>query len=145
MRFSNILCPIDFSEHSREAMRMAMALADGDARVTLVHVFTLPFTGPPELPVDPTLVSAIIESAEKGVREWTAEAKKLGSARVEGLCLQGLSWDSIVHVANERHADLVVMGTQGRTGLKHALIGSVAERVLRHASCPVLVVRAPRT
>jgi nucleotide-binding universal stress UspA family protein len=141
MRFANLLCPIDFSSDSREAMRTAMALAGAQGRVTLVHVYTIPVIGPPELPIAPALVEAIVAGAEQGVREWTAEARKLGPAQVESCCLQGNPWAAIVDLARDRQVDLVVMGTHGRTALRHALLGSVAERVLRHAPCPVLVVR----
>ena len=142
MPFKRILCPVDFSEHAREAMRAAMALAGADAWVTLVHVHELPVIGPPELPMDPRLVAQIIAQAEKSLRAWAGEAAQLGPARVESLCVPGAAWASIVELARERASDLIVMGTHGRSGLRHPLIGSVAERVVRHADCPVLVVRA---
>jgi nucleotide-binding universal stress UspA family protein len=144
MRFAHILCPVDFSEDSREAMRTAMAMAGAEARVTLVHVYVLPAIVSPDLPMDPTLIEDSLRSAEKDLRDWAAEAARLGPARVEPVCVQGNAWSAIVDAARERRADLIVMGTHGRTGLRHALLGSVAERVLRHAHCPVLVVRGPR-
>jgi universal stress protein A len=142
MLYRRILCPIDFSEYSREATRTAMALAsESDAEVTLVHVYQLPVPGSPELPVDPGVIEAFVESTEQALAEYAKESATLGSARVSSMAVQGVPWDQVVTLAREGDFDLVVMGTHGRTGLKHALLGSVAERVVRHAPCPVLVVR----
>ena len=72
------------------------------------------------------------------------DAQRLGAPEVMTRLLRGEPWDQIVSVAREEAVDLIVMGTHGRTGLRRALIGSVAERVVRHAPCTVMVVRAPQ-
>jgi universal stress protein A len=69
----------------------------------------------------------------------------LGAARVETRLLQGFAAGEIVAYAKDTHSDLIVMGTHGRSGPKHLLLGSVAERVVRTAACPVLTVRARTT
>ena len=88
-----------------------------------------------------------VRAVFEGQRKWAADT--LG-ARAEALAAQGvaarvvvrvgLPWEEIVRLAAEEHADMIVMGTQGRTGLDRLLLGSVAERVIRRAPCPVLTV-----
>jgi universal stress protein A len=144
MRYAKILCPVDFSEPSREALVAAADLARTfDASLTLVHVYQLPLAAVPEMSVDPELYGMMGKRADEELARLTQEALGLGVRRVESTRLEGVAWDVIVKLARDGRVDLVVMGTHGRTGLRHALLGSVAERVVRHASCPVLVVRAP--
>ncbi len=144
MRWKKLLCAIDFSAHSREALRVAAELAGSDKiPLVLIHVVQ-------PIPIFPEAASAIasaqedIAKANKGLAEWKVEATTLGAPNVEILVAEGIAWDRIVHAAKEGACDLIVMGTQGRTGLKHAFLGSVAERVVRHASDSVLVVRAKK-
>jgi universal stress protein A len=144
MGYKDILCPVDFSEGSDAALRRAMALATGPgARVTLMHVLSTVAFVPYEGVMDPRITSELLSSAESQLKAWVERAQKLGSARIESIFVQGAAWDRIVAVARERHPEVIVMGTHGRTGLRHVLIGSVAERVVRHAPCEVLVVRTP--
>jgi universal stress protein A len=85
----------------------------------------------------------VADSEEVELAEWKAHAKELGANEVATRVLTGAPWDQIVAAARDDSAiDLIVMGTHGRTGLKHALLGSVAEKTVRHAPCPVLVVRS---
>ena len=72
-----------------------------------------------------------------------SKAKKAG-ARARGLLLEGVAWEQLVHTARARKANLIVMGTHGRTGLARLFLGSVAERVVGSAPCPVLTVRAKK-
>jgi nucleotide-binding universal stress UspA family protein len=77
------------------------------------------------------------------MEEWKTLAEGLGIGRVEVATAIGEPAHEILAFAKAQHADLVVIGTHGRTGLQHALMGSVAERVVRRATCPVLTVRPP--
>ena len=79
--------------------------------------------------------------AEQTLADWRHEAEQLAGRSVNAINLEGVPWDRIVKLVREGGYDLLVLSTHGRTGLKHALIGSVAEKIVRHASCPVFVVR----
>lgn len=137
-----IVCATDFSERAvaaeRHAARLARALG---AELVLAHVGT-------EAPLwREGFYTPDVRAVFEGQRKWAADT--LG-ARVEALAAQGvaarvvvrvgLPWEEIVRLAAEEHADMIVMGTQGRTGLDRLLLGSVAERVIRRAPCPVLTV-----
>jgi universal stress protein A len=139
-----ILVPVDFSEHSREAIRYACDLAERyGAALTLLHVLQLP---PPPAGPDGALLfeaqsfDALREPLEQQLRLLAQELTARGSTADSRLAL-GRPASEIVRVAAEGGYDLVVMGTHGRTGLGRALLGSVAERVVRRARCPVLTVR----
>lgn len=139
-----IVCPTDFSERAAPAERQAVRLAKAlGAELVLAHVGT-------EAPLwregfyTPN-VRAVFESQ----RKWAADtlADRVVALAADGVVARavvrvGPPWEEIVRLATEEHADMIVMGTQGRTGLDRLLLGSVAERVIRRASCPVLTVRA---
>jgi nucleotide-binding universal stress UspA family protein len=136
-----ILLPMDFSRLSRYAFRLAAALAkDYGARLIVLHV------GPaPVVPYLPGMLPIDIEA-------HTAEiGRRLSRLHLEAQdllldCRATLATDvaaEILRVTGAERCDLIVMGTHGRTGLKRALLGSVAEEVLRTAPCPVLTVNAP--
>jgi nucleotide-binding universal stress UspA family protein len=144
MSFKQILCAIDFSDSSRQAMRAAVELArDSGASLTLFHVWHVPALfvfG--QAPLPPDITADIVADATRGLAQWKSEAEKLGAKRISTRLAGGIPWHEIVEaLKRNREYDLVVMGTDGRTGLKHSLLGSVAEKVVRHAPCPVLVVR----
>ncbi|HEX8114857.1 MAG TPA: universal stress protein [Kofleriaceae bacterium] len=143
MGFRKIVCPIDFSACSREALRVAVELArDGAATLVLAHVWEPPKWFAGEVMVAPEVIQDVIDAEEAELERWKADAKQLGAGEVDARFLTGVAWDAIVELAkDDRTIDLVVMGTHGRTGLKHVLLGSVAEKVVRHAPCAVLVVR----
>ena len=146
MRYAKIVCPVDFSPSSHEALVAAADLARTfDSLLTLLHVYQLPVLAVPEMSLNPEILVQMMKSTDEALSKWTQEAIGLGAPRVESTKIEGLAWDSIVALARDRHADLIVIGTHGRTGLRHALMGSVAERVVRHAACPVLVVRSSLT
>ncbi len=146
MTFKRILCAVDFSEDSKQAMHAAAELArQSQALLVLVHVWQPPLwltTSEYQLPGE--LVQQTVDLAESTLENWKQEARKLGAPEIVTRFLTGTPWDQICSLAaHEPHADLIVMGTHGRTGIRRALIGSVAEKVVRHAPCAVMVLRAP--
>jgi nucleotide-binding universal stress UspA family protein len=130
---SRILVPTDFSRGSLHAFRYAEELTRRfGAELILVHVG------------DPLSVSDLPGAGELSGRRELDRALALvreRDYRVRGVLRRGNPTDEIVKAAAAERADLIVMGTHGRTGLKHALMGSVAESVVRNAPCPVLTVR----
>lgn len=142
MIIRKLLCPIDFSDASREALVEAVDLARRyEARLLLVHVMTPVPVSVPEALIDTSYLAQVYEDIEKTLAKWRDEAQALGAPAVEVKRLDGTPWDAICETAKQEGHDLIVMSTHGRTGLTHALIGSVAEKVVRHAPCAVLVVR----
>jgi universal stress protein A len=143
MRPKRILCPTDFSPPAEAAVHAAADLArDSGAELTLVHVYQWPIPPLPEVQiVRPELLQDTLSALEQDLAAARAAALEKGAPRVDTLLLEGSAWHRIVDAARERGADLVIVGTHGRTGLRHVLLGSVAEKVVRHAPCSVLVVR----
>jgi len=137
-----ILCPIDFSVFSTRALRHASALArQFDSRLILLNViepFMPPAAGFPPGPY-PYALPRTRERSEEELRRFTEEAVTDGVA-LEFLVREGSPWREVVGAADELACDLIVMGTHGRGGFEHLLLGSVTEKVLRRASCPVLTV-----
>ncbi len=144
MDFRKILCPTDFSPGSRQAMRVAVRLADeAGAEIVLVHAWYVPpMAYGPEYALAAELVQEIQESARAALSAALREATALGAKRLTSQLRTGPARHEIVEVLERDPGfDLVVMGTHGRTGLARVLLGSVAEGVVRHAPCPVLAVR----
>lgn len=143
--FKRILVPIDFSVHALEAVRVAADLAKRfDGSLTVVHVYdplvySLPdgFMFLPQHQID-TLIEAFEAQLERSKRL----ALEAGAPRVETAVLRGTVAEEIVERATRGEFDMIVMGTRGRTGVKHLMLGSIAERVVRLAPCPVLTVKA---
>jgi nucleotide-binding universal stress UspA family protein len=142
-----ILCPVDFSGCSQHALGYALKLAvlcNGD--LELLHVMTMPISALPDFPsfpdLSPETVRAIEESARRKIEELATSMRR-EYPRVATTLASGQPFLEIILAARERSADLIVMGTHGRTGLPHMLMGSVAEKVVRKASCPVLTVKHP--
>jgi nucleotide-binding universal stress UspA family protein len=142
---NRILVPVDFSEHSQRALVEALAMAAiYGAEVTVLHVweppgvvvpamaFGAPEEGDPELEV------------RQRLDDLVAAVDSPPGVRVEKRLATGVAYATIVEVAEEGSYDLVVIDTHGRSGLARFFVGSVAERVCRHAPCPVLVLRAKR-
>ena len=148
MRFAKILCPVDFSEPSRLALETAAQLAnDHQGELLLVHAWEAPIHPEySELMLENELIAPIRKREEECLARFKQDAEALGCARVQTKLLFGVPWHAIVNETRDDPAiDLVVMGTHGRSGIKHVLLGSVAERVAQHARCPVLLVRAKAT
>lgn len=134
-----ILVPVDFSESSRKAFQYAAATAlEFGAEIWLVHVVqTYPVV--PEMPIAMLdTISPTTNSAAQDLEEW---AKTIGPIRTACAVRVGDPAAEIAGFAKLNHADLIVMATSGRTGLAHLVVGSVAEKVVRTAPCPVLIVR----
>jgi nucleotide-binding universal stress UspA family protein len=143
IEFKRILVATDFGESSEQAVLLAIDLADRfGATITLLHVYEVPeyvyFND-----IQPRIegwIAPIRAAASKRLEEALAKIR----GRIPGatsLLLQGRPGDEIVNAIGKTHPDLVVLGTHGRRGLEHVLLGSVAEKVVRMASAPVLTVR----
>ncbi len=143
--WTRICCPIDFSDASRAAMEVAADLARRNGgSLVLLHAYPVPGYTVPDGSVvaSPRMMQELADQAKKHLEEWRAEAEKLVEApRVRTEKAIGEPAAEILAFAKSTGQDLLVLGTHGRTGLEHALMGSVAERVLRKAHCPVLTVR----
>ncbi len=145
--FKRILVPVDFSPHSEEAIRYAVDVAQKyGATLTLTHVYQpIAYSVPDGLVFyTPAQLGELLSELERQLEQMRVQAEKAGALRVESKMLQGVPSDEVAALAKDGGYDLIVMGTHGRTGLRHALMGSVAERVLRSAPCPVLTVHPPK-
>jgi universal stress protein A len=143
LRVKSILVPLDFSPPSFQALHYAVAFARlFKAKVTLVHVVepvaTPDFAASFPLAVENDKMMAAANNKLEGV----VKAARIPRGTVEKLLVRfGRSFHEIADAARTRKADLIIISTHGYTGLKHALLGSTTERVVRHAPCPVLVLR----
>jgi len=147
MKLQRILVPVDFSDTSRQALEWALELAGKfDAAVEVLYVWTPPHYFSPELMVAAPGWSAMsVETyarseAEKDMEKFMSSLKAPG-LRVTHRIEVGSAAPTIVRWAGESHADLIVMGTHGLTGLTRVLLGSVAQEVLPRAPCPVMTVK----
>jgi len=135
--FERILCAVDFDGNSITALRMAKRIAQREeGTLWVVHVVP---------PVDPLVISAPLLSRRKE-DEARAELARLAREELpavqhQTMLLFGQPADEIVNAAGETKADLIVLATHGRRGVAHMILGSVAEKVVREANCPVLTVR----
>jgi nucleotide-binding universal stress UspA family protein len=131
LKWRKVLCPIDFSEESRAALRVAVDLAHRfEADLVLLHA---------DLPESVFKGAA---APEGQLAEWKTQAEAMGAKRVQTVHVREPPGKSIVEGASRGGADLIVMGTHGRTGRHHALLGSTAEEVVRQSRIPVLTVHA---
>lgn len=137
-----ILCPVDFSEPSESALDYAVDLASKfGADVQLVHVYQLPVYALPDgaMMAGPEFTTKVTNELSKAL-DALAEKKAESGVKVETHLVEGIPYREVVRLGEELEADLVVMGTHGRTGIKHLLLGSVAERVVRSSKIPVITV-----
>ncbi len=145
LHWRSICMPTDFSEASRPAFRTAIELAAHfDAELLLLYVQQIPAVAYSVVPLQGGVREEMDADARGLLEGWKRQAEAQGArrTRVTMVSGQGAS-DEIVRFAARHKADLIVMGTHGRTALAHVLLGSVAEKVVRHAACPVLTVRSP--
>jgi nucleotide-binding universal stress UspA family protein len=147
MAFHHILVPIDFDETSDRAVKTAIDLAgDVKASITLLHTIEIPQYAyanfgaalPP-----PDLLSALEVAARRSL-DQKLEVVRATVPSAKGIVTTGVPWRQILAAIDDRQADLVVMGTHGRHGLGHALLGSVAEKIVRTSPVPVMTVPPPR-
>ena len=141
-----ILVPVDFSEASDKALDYAVSLAKPlDARIVVMHAFEIPLVGFPDgvLAATAEIAARILTASQKALED-AIEKRKGEGVEMTPLLKQADPREAVVGMAKELGADLIVMGTHGRRGLARALIGSVAEHVVRTSSVPVLTVRGPR-
>lgn len=142
LSLKKILVPTDFSACAADALRLAQEIAQKfEGTITLLHVYQIPayplaegtYVGGPQVTAE--IVKDILAALERAKDEAGA------SVPISTQIAEGVPYLEVARVAREGHFDLIVIGTHGRTGLRHLLLGSVAERVVRTASCPVLTVR----
>lgn len=140
MRIERVLCPVDFSDASRRALRHAAAVASWyDAELHVLHaVVPMPSVGLPLTSLPPVEPGGSADEMTRALAAFVDDAEI--AAGSHQTAVEGPAVPVILDVAREFDASLLVLGTHGRTGLDHALIGSVAERVLQKAGCPVLTV-----
>jgi len=139
----HILVTTDFSDESSQALPFARTLADGfGARLTLIHVVE-------KFPIDALLGRELTKETTKQVMElarfrlmsMAEDFRARCDIKADIVVRFGKPFEEIVRCAKDLDASMIVVATHGYTGIKHAYLGSVAERVVRHAHCPVLVVR----
>ena len=146
MTFRRILVATDFAESAERALACGVQLARRHgAELILLHVYM-------DLPAYPEITAGQVEAIYEEQRRWIEEAleRRARAARGEGLLVRarlrtGPAASTIAEMATEEGIDLLVVGTHGRSGLDRLIVGSVAERVVRLAPCPVLVVKSVDT
>jgi len=140
--FRKVLCPIDFSEHSLTALDVALKVVQqNDAALYLLNVAPMPAgaAGFQPVPMDPY---PYVEKDRREQLEKLAQERIPATVRYETLVTSGDPAERVLETARGLDADLIVMGTHGRKGLGHLVLGSVAERVVRESPIPVLTVHS---
>lgn len=142
--FPKILLPTDFSECSAEAARVARSLAERfGSRIVVLHVLDEPATLDPmfrgDIPLE-MLRTRMEQFARENMDSFLARHFS-GFVRFDTILATGIPYREIIGNAREAAADLIVIGTHGRTGVEHVIFGSTAEKVVRMSPCPVLSVR----
>ena len=144
MRHRRILCALDFSAPSEAALKVAEELAQRfGAELVVAHVVE-PVLAPAAYGPLPTTVAQVRVEAESAARDRLGEIVSEISARgvrATSVLESGPAADTLVEIVKARKIDLVVIATHGLTGIEHALLGSVAERVVRLCPCPVLTIK----
>lgn len=143
VRIARILVPTDFSENGRKSLAYAIAMAKQfGATLTLLHVVQVNYAYGEMGAIDYAALERDLRTGSK--KQLEALVAECGAAGVKATALvrEGSPARAIAEVADSEEADLIVISTHGYTGLKHVLMGSIAEAVVRYAPCPVLVVRA---
>jgi nucleotide-binding universal stress UspA family protein len=148
IEIKTILAPTDFSPHSERAVRYACALAERlGARLHLIHILSEIIPAGPDPLLMPVMPPQFYQENEERAKEtllslikpeWGKPAAVVTAVR------WGSPVDAMVDYSRELAIDLIVIATHGRTGLSHVLLGSVAERIVREAPCPVLTIRRSR-
>jgi nucleotide-binding universal stress UspA family protein len=137
-----ILVPTDFSDCSQAAIEYAISLARTlHAQIFLLHVMEPPVYGLDFSLMHPGILPVVRHKLVEMMQQWVDRMKNQG-IEAEGYFVTGVPFAEIIKAAKKHEVDLIVMGTHGRTGLAHILLGSTAERVIQRAHCPVLTVKA---
>jgi nucleotide-binding universal stress UspA family protein len=138
-----ILVPTDFTETSEHAIDWALGVASKvGAAVTVMHAYEIPIIGFPDGAIIATPdVAARIADASHAALDATVKRLAARGVPLESVLREGTAWEEINAVAESINADLIVIGTHGRRGLARALLGSVAENVIRTALRPVVTIR----
>ena len=145
LSIKKILIPIDGSESSMEALRYASSFA-GEFNITIYLMAVIePHHGMYDAYAEQIILaqreSEIISVVNERLEETKKKAKEMGIQNTITVTRVGTPYAKIIEIAEEEEIDLIVMGTHGRSGIAHFLIGSVTEKVIRTAPCPVLVIR----
>lgn len=146
--FSHILVPTDFGASAARALDIAVELSQKlGASLTLLHAYEIPmaldtYQDAPPIPAEYSEFTR--QAAQRRLDEALTELQKR-APNARALLKYGVPWQQILEAVDEEHPSVVVMGTHGRRGLKHVLLGSVAEKVVRLSPVPVLTARAPET
>lgn len=145
LHLRRLLVPVDFSDRSRQALAEAVTFArQFQSRILLVHVvepMVLPENLMLAVPELPEVGGSLVGDCEQRLARL-AEKEIPAEHRGDTFVRVGRPFDEICQLAANEQADLIIISTHGYTGLKHVLLGSTAERVVRHAPCPVLTLRA---
>jgi nucleotide-binding universal stress UspA family protein len=144
IEIKRILIPVDFSDYSRHALQYAEALAEAfSAKLYLIHVREVPLSRvfPPE-PYPSVVITEEQKQNEQLLRKLVEEIRGKG-IDAEPIYVVGQPYAEIVKAAQELNIDLVTLATHGRKGVSHVIFGSVAEKVVRLAPCPVLTIKHP--
>jgi universal stress protein A len=150
LTYTRILVPIDFSEYTKKSTSYAARFASRyNSTLLLVHVFEFGYavTVGEHMKPSSELLKSQAAAAEQAARENLAAIEnqlRNRGLKTEAYQCVGSPFDEIVKMANQLNIDLIIIGSHGRTGFSHLLLGSVAERVVEHAQCPVLVVKQRR-
>ena len=142
INIKNIVCPVDHSDCSKEALKYAVSFAIKDnSKLYLLHVIDIRTFDEsinamtPQIPDDKTLAqlkTKLLDCIPEEMRD---------DMNVEALVVQGIPFVEIISTAKRNDVDMIVLGSHGRTGISHMMMGSVSEKVVRKAPCPVLTVR----
>lgn len=143
MEFNLILCAVDFSDTSDQAFDYSVALARKlGAQIKVVHVYQIPAAALPDGVLDaPVDYEDNLQDQLQVRLEKYVDDKAIEDIEIMAYVCQGIPYIEINEMAMETNADMIVIGTHGRTGLSHMLMGSVAERVVRTAEVPVISIR----
>ncbi len=143
IKIERIMVPTDFSECSKEALKYGCEFArQFGAELHLFHVLPdLALIAEPGLAITPEeYLKELREGTEKAMQEFVDDEMGKGLTIVREIT-EGVPFVEIIRYARDKEVDMIVIGTHGRTGIAHVLLGSVAEKVVRKAPCPVLTVR----
>jgi universal stress protein A len=143
IQIQKILVPTDFSEYSQHALKYAVALAlSFKAKLFVVHVWDQPIVAAPTETFHPEIWVEAETAERKQLNQLTLELRAQG-IEAAPVFESGSAHSEIVRIAKELDVDLITLATHGRTGLGHLVFGSTAEKIIRLAPCPVLVVKQP--